>query len=165
MFNVVQKCARYAETSLKILSTLPEGRQDINDLIVTQTAMIKYLTDEVCAILVSGSFKPDSGVGKAFRMLQRNTAFADSSNIAVLRDAAQIAPALPISQNRSFDGGFRGGFRGGYRGYRGQNYRGRGFSNFSGRGFNNWQNNNSFPPRRAPQPSQFSGSGSQDSAI
>ena len=50
LFNVIQKCARFAETSLKILSTFPEGRQDIHDLIVVQTAMIKYLTDELCAV-------------------------------------------------------------------------------------------------------------------
>ncbi len=147
LFNVIQKCARFTETSLKILSTFPEGRQDIHDLIVVQTAMIKYLTDELCAVLVSGVFKPQSGVGKAFRMLQRNQAFADSSNVAVLRDASQIAPAL-MNQQQQQRFPDRGGYQRG--GYRSNNSRGRGQLN--NRGFNNWQYNNSFPPRRAPQP-------------
>ena len=85
-FNSAQRCARYSEVTLKILSTLPENDGVVRDLITIQAAQLKYLTDECCAMLVSGNFNDQTS--KIFRTLQHNTAFADSENLSTLRSAA-----------------------------------------------------------------------------
>ena len=154
-YNIVVKCAKYAETSLKILSQLHTNDPVVRDLIIIQAAQIKYLVEEQAALLVQGNF--NESTSKIYRTLQRNTsAFADEESIKLLRSAAQLAAAATDrNDSRSFRGGGRGsqfqprgrgGFRGNYRGNRGRGNQ----PNYS-----SWHNQQldttGFPPRRQQQ--------------
>ena len=70
----IGKCARYAETSLKLLSTINEDHVtagDLNDLIVINVAMLRYLQEEHALVHVNGSF--GDGVERIYRNFRRNT--------------------------------------------------------------------------------------------
>ena len=179
------KSAKYVETTLKILSQLPENDSVVRDLVVTQVAHLKYLIEEQAALLVSGQF--NDGTARIYRTLQRHTsAFADEENLSLLRSAIQLNAAASQSQ---FNGQPRGNnynrqqgfnprrnnppnstyFQGG-RGSGGPNrggpFRGSFNPNRGQPSYHNWHNQqaeNNFPPRR-PQQSQAP-AGGQDSSV
>jgi hypothetical protein len=160
-YNTVIKCAKYAETSLKILSQLPENDRVVRDLVVIQSAQIRYLTEELAALLVSGQF--DDSTSKIYRTLQRhNSAFSDDQSLGILRSAVELSAAAARMDHPSTRGFSRNSWRGNsyrnnsFRGghYRGNSYRGgRGQPNFNS--WNNQQSDFNFPMRRpqVPEPS------------
>lgn len=72
--NVLARCAKYAETSLKLLSTLKAGQVsegDLQDLITISMAQVRYLQEEQAMILVNNNF--GEVVEKTYRNFRRNT--------------------------------------------------------------------------------------------
>ena len=126
-FNVVARSAKYAETSLKLLSQIPDPIQDnckpIQDLIKVQVAQIKYLQEELAQVVVSSQF--DANTSRLFRNLQKNTSVLDSESLTVLRSAVELSAASGRGSgsnhnNHSQSGNYRNNYRGGFRG--GRNY-------------------------------------------
>lgn len=118
---VISKCAQYAETSVKLLSTMLAGEPnegDIQDLLTVQIAQMRYLQEEHALLLVNGNF--GDGVGRIYRNLRKNTSQFPPEAI----DALQAAVTLN-TQQESTRGSYRG--RGSYQGYRGRGYRGRSY--------------------------------------
>ena len=68
--NIITKCAKYSETTIKLLATLSEGRvttSDLEKLFTVQYAEVKFLQDELAALIVQGQFDP--GTSKLFKAL------------------------------------------------------------------------------------------------
>ena len=141
VYAVLSKCARFAETSIKLLSTIEPGclvtPELLEELFLVNTAQIKYLQDEYASILVNSQF--DTSTSKLFRALQKNTSGLNAGSLETLRSAATIAAAAKPQQardSRPHTGyGSRGNYRGGYRG--GHSGRQDVFDRFSRRSFNN----------------------------
>ena len=123
-FNVVQKCARFAETSVKLLSTVNAqsiSEADLKDLCTIQIAQLRYLQEEHSMCLVNNNF--GEGVEKIYRNFRRNTSAFPPEAI----EALQAAVTLNTAQAQAPRGR---GNRGPYN-YRGA---GRGFYSGTGRG-------------------------------
>ena len=72
--NTVSACARYAETAIKLLSSLQPPNispDDIGDLVRIMTAQIKFLQEEHNMMLVNGNF--GEGVERIYRNFRRHT--------------------------------------------------------------------------------------------
>lgn len=122
VYHVLTKCARYAETSLKLLSTIEPGTkissETLEQLFLINQAQIQYLQDEYASILVNSQF--DSTTSKLFRALQKNTSGLNASSLETLRSAASLSAAAKPPPTRQYSGFsnrgyYRGGSRGGYR--------------------------------------------------
>ena len=133
----MQKCARYAETSLKILSVLKNSEQspngtDIDDLITVSTAQIRYLQEEYAGIIIDSKYGHDTA--QTFRALQRNTSIFPQSVLDRVETAVNLTS---LNRDRDRRGGRGNRGRGWYfsgRGYsRNNQYRG------TGRGYNPYQ--------------------------
>lgn len=123
--NVISKCARYIETALKLLSECEEGKPaNLDPVVVSLVANIRYLQDEFAALLVKGRF--DNSTSQLFRALQRDNSGFDSQSLQNVRIAAELASITPRQtapfnrgrgfynpSGRGFFRGRRGGFRGG----------------------------------------------------
>lgn len=121
-FNVGQKCARFAETSVKLLSTVDAESitdQDLKDLCTIQIAQIRYLQEEHSMCLVNNNF--GEGVEKIYRNFRRNTGAFPPDAIEALQAAVTLNAAQAPAPTRG--SGFRG-YRGsgGYRGGTGRGY-------------------------------------------
>jgi hypothetical protein len=155
--NNIAKCARYSETALKILSTIDPfnvTQADLNDLVIVNVAMVRYLQEEHALVHVGGSF--GDNVERIYRNFRRNTSVFDSQAI----DSLQAAVALDAAQPHSNYPSARG--RG--RGFQSNNYfrgRGRGAYNNSNsvyRFSRNLQGNNQFQnPNNQPVGGQAAG--------
>ena len=146
--SVIQRCAKYAETSVKIISLLqdravydlqtstltptprPVTQQDLRDLAVVGVAQLRFLQEEFASIVVESQYNHDAA--QTFRSLQRNVSVFPPSVIDKVETAVNLSALKPPRADRG-----RGGFRGGY--YRGnyQNQRGSrgGYRGGRGRGF------------------------------
>ena len=124
LVNVISKSARYAETTLKLLSlqridTVTEDT--LNDLFTISYAQLKYLQEEYASLLVQGQF--GANTARVFRSLQRNTSAFPEESLEQLRTAVTLTP--PNTQQQSWSsnrGGYNSRFynnRGGPRGRRG----------------------------------------------
>lgn len=141
-FNNISKCARYAETSVKLLSTLRAGQitdADINDLLTINIALVRYLQEEHALVHVNGSF--GDNVEKIYRNFRKNTTVFDSQAIESLQAAVALDAAHPSSNTGGYYSS-RGRGRWPYSGYRGRGYRGQSVYRFnrnlnSGNQFNN----------------------------
>uniref|UniRef100_A0A8W8K9C7 Uncharacterized protein n=1 Tax=Magallana gigas TaxID=29159 RepID=A0A8W8K9C7_MAGGI len=95
VYHVLTKCARYAETSLKLLSTIEPGTkissETLEQFFLINQAQIQYLQDEYASILVNSQF--DSTTSKLFRALQKNTSGLTASSLETLRSAASLSAA------------------------------------------------------------------------
>ena len=115
--NIITKCAKYAETTIKLLATLSEGRvttSDLEKLFTVQYAEVKFLQDELAALIVQGQFDP--GTSKLFKALQRNSSVFTPEALDNLRSAATIsAAATPPQQAYRGRQRGRGGFHRGNR--------------------------------------------------
>jgi hypothetical protein len=122
VYNIVAKCARYAETSVKLLTTIqpdsPISQKTLEDLFLINHAQIKYLQDEYASILVNSQF--DSSTSKIFRALQKNTAGLGADSLETLRSAAALAAVARPQQQRQTTGRGRGQRQ--YGGYNNSNY-------------------------------------------
>jgi hypothetical protein len=118
--NVIGKCAKFAETSMKLLIqadkkplTAAANEEFLYKLYAVQLAQIRYLQEEHASIIVQGQFDKDTA--RLFRALQRNTAEFPPTAVATLQHAAAISAARQQYQPR-------------------RPFRGRGSSYFRGRG-------------------------------
>lgn len=125
--NVVQKCGRYAETTLKLLLSINENRisdELLVDLWKVQVAQVRYLQEEHSSILVHGQFNPD--VARLYRTLQKNTSGFSPRALDILEKATTISAAnTPRGQPPRGRGSYGYG-RFGQRGGRGRNFQQRG---------------------------------------
>ena len=106
LFNVLAKCARYTETTMKLCA--PADGDSHEDVFNCMYAMIKYIQDEYAALVVSSTFDPN--VSRVFRSLQRNTGFT-AETMEHLRSATTIASAYrpqPPARARGRGGGRHG---------------------------------------------------------
>ena len=149
--TVVQRCAKYAETGLKIVQLLENSSQpitkaDLHDLTVVHTAQIRYLQEEFASIVVESKYGHDTAT--TFRSLQRNVSVFPQAVIDNVQTAVQLQSLPASSRGDSYRG--RGG---GYSRYgsgpsynfsrpfnRGRSFRGRGRPNY----YNNY--NSGFDP-------------------
>lgn len=146
--NNISKCARYTETALKLLSTIdPDNvsQGDVNDLIIINVAMVRYLQEEHALVHVGGSF--GDNVERIYRNFRRNTSIFDSQAIDSLQAAVSLDAAQP---HNSYPGN-----RGRGRGYQTNNnyFRGRGHGssyNSVYRFNRNTPGNGQFPSSNAP---------------
>lgn len=112
--NVIQKCGRFAETSLKILLTIKEKDNRVSDdtlfeLWQTQVAQIRFLQEELSSLLVQGQFNPE--VTRLYRTLQKHTSGFTPESLNLLEKATTIAAA---NTRNNYSRDHRGrGFHGG----------------------------------------------------
>lgn len=124
--NVVSKSARYIETVIKLLSRCDNSESatvDLQPIVITLLANIRYLQDEYAALLVKGRF--DQPTANFFRSLQRNTSGFDSRNIENVRIAAELSGVNARRNNtgQSYENNYRGSFRGSFTGRGARGYR------------------------------------------
>ena len=119
-FQVIQKCARFQETILKLLSQCSDSDSDqvLSEITTVTLAQLRYLQEEYTNLLVANQF--DDGTSRLFQTLQQNPAAFTPGALENLQRAVTIAGAR---QNRqvSFPGRFRGRgsfFPSGGRGFR-----------------------------------------------
>ena len=94
MFNVLAKCARYTETTLKLCARTDGDSHE--DVFSCCYAMMKFIQDEYTALVVQSTFDPN--VSRVFRSLQRNTGFTPEA-MEHLRSATTIASAYRPQSN------------------------------------------------------------------
>ena len=123
VFAVISRCARFAETTLKLLCA--QDRIDGEAILSVMKAQMRYLQDEYAGIVVSNSFDPT--VARFFRSLQRNTSLSPMA-MDNLRSAASIASVYRPANTPPQRGGLHGGFQQRYHGYHGT----RGFAGTGG---------------------------------
>ncbi len=135
--NLIVKNARFAETSLKLLSTIVNknvandtdyicSAGDLQDLTTIVTAQIKYLQEEHSMLLVNNNF--GENVEKIYRHFRRNTSTFDSTAIGALQAAVTLNNSQVRDQRNDT---FRGRGRFPYR-----NNRRRGGYSYGGGGYN-----------------------------
>ena len=95
-FNVIQKCAKFQETALKILSTASVSDPAINQLTTVAIAQIRYLQEEYTNLLVSNQF--DDSTAQLFKTLQQNPGAFTAGAVENLQRAVTIAGARQVSQ-------------------------------------------------------------------
>lgn len=128
--NVIQKCGRYAETTLKLLLTIDEAEvsnDTLLDLWHVQLAQIRYLQEEFSSLLVQGQFNPD--VARLYRTLQKNTSGFTPNSLDILEKATTISaaniraqPATGRGRGAGFSRGSFGRGRARYSGFNRDNY-------------------------------------------
>ncbi len=125
--NILGKCAKSAETSVKLLSTLKAGsvtEADLRDLTAISVAQIRYLQEEHSLLVVNSTF--GEGVEKLYKGFKRRDIDVDALQASVLLHNQ-------VESNRQNPrGNTRGRPRGAYGGY--PSYRGA-FSGGRGRGY------------------------------
>ena len=149
--SVIQRSARYSETCMKLIGTLsPETvtQADLDQILVTQTAHIKYLQDEYSTLIVQGKF--DNQTASIFKSLQRNTSGLSPQARDNLEVAATLSRNVYLHKEATQQQGNTSPSRGrgqssyGYRNNYSYNQRGRGFRRSygdSGNQGNTWNNN------------------------
>lgn len=120
VYHILTKCARNAETSLKLLSTI-EPRTKISwetheQFFLINQAQIQHLQDEYASFLINRQF--DSTRSKLFRALQKNTSRLNASSLAI-QSAASLSAAAKLPPTRRYRrfsnrGYYSGGSCGGY---------------------------------------------------
>jgi hypothetical protein len=100
MLTVLQKAAKYSETTIKLIDALLARNEDpsvadmMQNILTTQTACIQYLQDEYSALVVHGTVDKDTA--KIFRSLQKNTSGLSAANPVHLQHATAIAAARGV---------------------------------------------------------------------
>ena len=130
-YNLINRCARYTETSLKLLQELApsieegSGIEDSLDKVLTvQIAQQRYLQEQYAALVVQKDF--GNHTARVFKSLQSNTSAFPQASLENLRAAVQLTSITPPTTGTSSRGNWnqwRGRSRG--RGYQ-SGYRGRG---------------------------------------
>ena len=104
-FQVIQKCARYQETVLKLFSQCTSREPVLSELSTIAIAQLRYLQEEYTNLLVANQF--DDGTTRLFQTLQQNPAAFTPGALENLQRAVSIAGAR---HNRQVSGSGR--FRG-----------------------------------------------------
>ena len=134
---ILSKCARFMETSLKLLSEIQDNYDKldlvascVDQIYITQVAGVRYLQEEFNALQVGGQY--GMHMKQIFRSLQKNTSQYTPETIENLKTASIITGNVMRQQTPSFGShsgnsqfqfrprnSFRGGprpkFRGGFR--------------------------------------------------
>ena len=95
-YNILARCGRYAETSIKLLSSINEGNIDedsVQQLFTIQLAQIRYLQEEYSALVVQSQF--DDSTARIFRSLQKNTSGLTPEALQQLKTATALAAVKP----------------------------------------------------------------------
>ena len=98
-FQVIQRCARFQETVLKVLSTASATDPVINQLTIVALAQTRYLPEEYTNLLVSNQF--DDTTAQLFKTLQQNPAAFPPGAVENLQRAVTIAGARQQSRQVS----------------------------------------------------------------
>ena len=120
--KIIQKCARYAEVLLKVLSIRDEDTEtDSTDKVFTcAVAQINFLQAEFANLVVKSSF--DENTSRLFRQFENNSSVFNEQSLNSIRVAAELS-----SFHRSQTGPrTRARGRGQYDNYRSQFTRGHG---------------------------------------
>ena len=104
--NVLIKCARYAETILKLLAVRAENSDEeadgnLESIFKVTMAQMKYIQDEYAGLLVQGTF--DSTTSKLFKSMQKNSTALSPHHIGILQSAATISAAASHTQQEDRD--------------------------------------------------------------
>lgn len=92
--QILKRCARYTETTLKLLGKAdPEGDniQILSDLYVCASAEINYLQDEFANLLAENRYGADAA--GVFRDLQSNTSVFTQDRVEKLKSAVELQAA------------------------------------------------------------------------
>ena len=99
-FQVIQKCARFQETALKILSSAAQVADPvINQLTTVTLAQLRFLQEEYTHLIVSNQF--DDSTAQLFKTLQHNPATFTPGAVENLQRAVTIAGARQQSRQVS----------------------------------------------------------------
>ncbi len=121
--NVLHRCAKTAETTLKLLSTLkpditPVTEADLQDLVAIQVSQIRLLQEEHALLMVTSTF--GEGVEKLYKGFQRRNIDVDA-----LQASVTLNNQMEANSSRS-----RGRGRGGFNSFSGRGGYGRGRSSY-----------------------------------
>ena len=111
--NILSKCARYAETITKLLSTLQAERVtpgDLQDLVTIAVAQIRYLQEEHALLQVNSSL--GDNVEKIYLNFRRNTSQFPPDTIDALQAAVTLNNHSESGRARSWPLRGRGSLRG-----------------------------------------------------
>ena len=97
-FQVIQKCARFQETALKLLSSAPAADPLTEQLTTVALAQTRYLQEEYTHLIVANQF--DDSTAQLFKTLQHNPATFTPGAVENLQRAVAIAGARQQSQSR-----------------------------------------------------------------
>lgn len=133
-YNVIAKCATFAETVVKLTQNLdpPDVSEEIlNNIFLCAVAQLGYLREESASLFVKGEY--GNTTARLYRHLQKHTTLNPES-VETLRSAVQLA-AFHETQPNTGRGRGRGGnnWRGGNFGQQQRGYRGDSYSKFTGR--------------------------------
>ena len=138
--NIIANCAKYVETTIKLLWSLDEEptQEELIEVFQIQKAHIDYLRQEHSALLVSSQF--GGKTSQLFKNLSRGTTNLDEKQLDTLLKAVQITGNDPNSRSKprdnyrgrgsnyaSYNSGYGSRYRSGYQ---------RGGGNHSGNNFN-----------------------------
>ena len=148
--NIISNCAKYVETTIKLLWSLDEEptQEELIEVFQIQKAHIDYLRQEHSALLVSSQF--GGKTSQLFKNLSRGTTNLDEKQLDTLLKAVQITGNDPNSRSKprdnfrgrgssfmSYNSGYGSRYRSGYQ--RGGGNHGHSSSNFNS---NNTYNHN-----------------------
>ncbi|GFO29463.1 reverse transcriptase [Plakobranchus ocellatus] len=96
--SVLSKCARFAETGLKVLTTLPDERHsssvsiqrdDLESIFVVFAAQINFLQSEYAGLVVKSTFNDETS--RIFRSFENNASSFSRQSLQNVRIAAELA--------------------------------------------------------------------------
>ncbi|GFO09416.1 NF-kappa-b inhibitor-like protein 2 [Plakobranchus ocellatus] len=96
--RVLSKCARFAETGLKVLTTLPDERdsssvsiqrEDLESIFVVFAAQINFLQSEYAGLVVKSTFNDETS--RIFRSFENNASSFSRQFLQNVRIAAELA--------------------------------------------------------------------------
>lgn len=134
--SVVNKCARYTETALKVLwSTENHTEETLTNISTIICAQINFLQSEQAALSVQSNFSSDTA--KIFKSLQSSKSTVSDTALENIKTAAALAAVKTQEVTFLNRGAYGRGF--------GRSYRGRGYDN---------QRHNIYNLLQSPKPQQ-----------
>ena len=94
-YNILSRCGRYAQTTIKLLSSINDGNIDeesVQQLFSIQLAQICYLQEEYLALVVQSQF--NDSTARIFCSLQKNTSGLMPEALQQLKTATALTTAL-----------------------------------------------------------------------
>ncbi|GFN95920.1 hypothetical protein PoB_002242600 [Plakobranchus ocellatus] len=98
LLQVLSKCARFAETGLKVLTTLPDERnsssvslqrEDFESIFVVFAAQINFLQSEYAGLVVKSTFNDETS--RIIRSFENNASSFSQQSLQNVRIAAELA--------------------------------------------------------------------------
>lgn len=111
---VVNKCARFAETTLKLMWKIDSAdnmtQEYMHQLYLIQLAQIRYLQEEHAGLIVQGQFDRDTA--RLYKALQKNSSGLTPESVTTLQHAAAITASVRQTQPQRGNTRGRAYFRG-----------------------------------------------------